>query len=246
MAQVDWEIEGPELASCNCDWGCPCQFNARPTHGDCRAGVAMRIDRGHFGDVRLDGLKFVVMMAWPGAVHEGRGEAQPVVDERADERQREALLKILSGEETEPGATVFNVFASTIDTVHEPLSKPIEFEIDIEGRTGRFAVPGLIEARGEPIKNPVTGQPHRAKVVLPHGFEYTEAEYGSSNDQGDGQGPARLDAGPQPLRDAAHDRQRPGPLSRAGGAQSSSNSSRSVWPVSRRLTCDHHVAPLSC
>ena len=186
MAHVDWEIQGPELAACNCDWGCPCQFNARPTHGHCRAGVAMRIDKGHFGDVRLDGLRFVVLAAWPGAIHEGRGEAQPVVDERADASQREALLKIIGGEETEPGATVFNVFASVIDTVHEPLSKPIEFEIDIESRTGRFAVPGLVEARGEPIKNPVTGRPHRARVVLPHGFEYAEAEYGSSTTKATG------------------------------------------------------------
>ena len=41
-------------------------------------------------------------------------------------------------------------------------------------------MPGLIEARGEPIMNPVTGKPHRVRVVLPHGFEYSEAEYGSS------------------------------------------------------------------
>jgi hypothetical protein len=189
MAHVDWEILGPELASCNCDWGCPCQFNARPSRGDCRAGVAMRIDKGHFGDVRLDGLKFVVLVAWPGAIHEGRGEAQPVVDERADDRQREAILKILAGEETEPGATVFNVFASVIDTVHEPLFKPIEVEIDIAARTGRFAVPGLVEGRGEPIRNPVTGQPHRARVVLPHGFEYTEAEFASSTTKATGKVP---------------------------------------------------------
>jgi hypothetical protein len=189
MAHVDWEIQGPELASCNCDWGCPCQFNARPTHGHCRAGVAIRIDKRHFGDVSLDGLKFALTAAWPGAIHEGKGEVQPVVDERADARQREAILKIMAGEETEPGATIFNVFATVIETIHEPLFRPIEFEVDIENRTGRFAVPGLVEARGEPIKNPVTGQPHRARVVLPHGFEYTEAEYGSSRTKGGGKVP---------------------------------------------------------
>jgi hypothetical protein len=189
MAHVDWEIQGPELASCNCDWGCPCQFNARPTHGHCRAGVAIRVDKGHFGDVSLDGLKFALTAAWPGAIHEGKGEVQPVVDERADARQREAILKIMAGEETEPGATIFNVFATVIETIHEPLFRPIEFEVDIENRTGRFAVPGLVEARGEPIKNPVTGQPHRARVVLPHGFEYTEAEYGSSTTKAGGKVP---------------------------------------------------------
>lgn len=186
MTHVDWLLRGPQIATCNCDWGCPCQFSARPTHGDCRAAVAMRIDEGRFGDVRLDGLHWVGLFAWPGAIHEGNGEALPIVDERADERQREAILKILSGEESEPGATYFNVFASTLTTLHEPQSLPITFELDIDGRTGRFAVPGIVEATSEPIRNPVSGEPHRARVVLPHGFEYTEAEYGSSTTRAGG------------------------------------------------------------
>jgi hypothetical protein len=192
MAQVDWRIQGPELNSCTCDWGCPCQFNARPTHGHCRAVTAMRIDRGHFGDVGLDGLHWITLLAWPGPIHEGHGEVQAVVDRRADDRQRRAILKILAGEETAPGATVFNVFSTVIDRVHEPLFEPIEFEIDLEGRTGRFAVAGLIETRAEPIRNPVTGQAHRARVVLPHGFEYSEAEYASGTTRTTG-GPIALE-----------------------------------------------------
>ncbi len=180
MAYVDWSTKGTVLITCNCDWGCPCQFNARPTHGDCKAAVAGRIEEGHFGDVRLDGLCWVCLLAWPGAIHEGNGEAQVIIDERADERQREALLTILSGQETEPGATVFNVFAQTFATVHEPLFKPIDFEADVAARTGRIAVPGVVEARGEPLRNPATGEPHRARIVLPEGFEYHEAEVGSS------------------------------------------------------------------
>jgi hypothetical protein len=180
MAYVDWMIRGPELATCNCNWGCPCQFMALPTHGDCRAVGAIRIDQGHFGDVRLDGLKFVCLLAWPGAIHEGRGEVQLIVDERADERQRDAILKIVSGEETEPMATFFNVFASTMEKVHDPLFLPIEFDIDIPSRAGRARVPGILELAGEPIANPVSGAPHQARVTLPHGFEYHEAEFGSS------------------------------------------------------------------
>ena len=33
MAYVDWKIKGPKIASCSCDYGCPCEFNGRPTHG---------------------------------------------------------------------------------------------------------------------------------------------------------------------------------------------------------------------
>lgn len=181
MAYVDWMIKGPEIGMCNCDWGCPCQFNALPTRGDCRAVAGLRVDEGYFGDVRLDGLKAVAILAWPGAIHEGNGEVLPIVDERASPEQREALLKILGGEETEEFATIFNVVKATTETVHEPLFLPIEFDADEESRTGRVSIPGILEASAEPIRNPVTGAEHRAKVVLPHGFEYLEAEYASSN-----------------------------------------------------------------
>ena len=180
MAGIDWRIQGPELVTCNCDWGCPCQFSGRPTQGHCRAAVAMRIDTGHFGDISLDGLCWVGLFAWPGAIHEGQGEAQPIVDERADEQQRGALLRLLSGQEGEPGANMFSVFASTIETMYPPLFRPILFEADVDGRTGRFEVPDRVEARVEPIRNPVTGEPQRAQVRLPGGFEFLEAEFASS------------------------------------------------------------------
>ena len=100
-----------------------------------------------------------------------------MIDERADEAQRTALLTILSGDETAPGATIFNVFASTFATVHPPQFRPIAFSADIAARVGHFAVPGLAEGRTGPIVNPITGQPHRVRVVMPDGFEYREAEF---------------------------------------------------------------------
>jgi len=186
MSFVDWRIKGPEIATCNCDWGCPCQFNSLPTNGDCRAAVAMRIEEGHFGDVRLDGAVWAGTFAWPKAIHEGDGESQVILDESTTEEQRDALFTILKGEETEPGSTIFSVLATVIETVHPPLFLPIEFEVDFEARSGRFAVPGIVEAVTEPIRNPVTGDPHRARVTLPHGFEYHEAEYASSTVKGTG------------------------------------------------------------
>lgn len=108
MTEFDWKIRGPEVSTCNCNWGCPCQFNSLPTHGNCRAGVAMRIDEGHFGDVKLDGLLWAAMFAWPEAIHLGNGEGLMIIDERADGAQREALLGILSGQTSQPGATMFN------------------------------------------------------------------------------------------------------------------------------------------
>jgi hypothetical protein len=177
---IDWMIRGPEIATCNCAYGCPCQFNALPTDGNCTAAVAMRIDKGHFGDVRLDGLHWAGIFAWPGAVHEGHGQAQPIVDERANAKQREALLTIMSGQESQPGATYFQVFSSMIDRVHEPLFKKIAFTADIDAATGHFKVDSVVDAKAEPIRNPVTGQAHRPKVSLRSGFEFLAAEFASS------------------------------------------------------------------
>lgn len=179
MAGIDWRFEGVELITCNCDFSCPCQFNAPPTHGDCRASGAYRIEKGQFGETSLDGVTFAGIWAWPGAIHEGRGEAVLIIDEKTSPAQREAVRALFHGEETEPGATIFNVFTNVIDTYHEPIIAPIEFEADVEARTGHYRVPGIIDGHSEPIKNPVTGDPHRARVTLPHGFEYHEAEYAS-------------------------------------------------------------------
>lgn len=186
MAFVSWRMRGPEIANCNCAWGCPCQFNALPTHGHCRAMTAMRIDEGWFGDIPLRGLIWAGMFSWPGPIHHGSGEALVVIDSSANEVQRTALLTILSGGETEPGATIFNVLATVIETLHEPLFLPIAFEIDIDRRRGFVAVPGIMDTRIEPISNPVTGAEHRARVTLPDGFEYREAEYCSGTTRATG------------------------------------------------------------
>ena len=186
MSLVEWRMRGPEIANCNCDWGCPCQFNALPTRGNCRAMTAMRIDEGYFGELDLSGLKWAGMFAWPGPIHEGGGEAFVVIDSAASEAQRGALLTILSGGETDPGATIFNVFATVIDTLHEPAFLPIAFELDIDKRVGSVRIDNVMHTQTEPIRNPVTGNEHRARVVLPSGFEYREAEYASGETKATG------------------------------------------------------------
>lgn len=179
MAMVEWNIKAREFANCNCSYGCPCQFSARPTYGDCRAAVGYQIDEGRFGDVKLDGLRAAGLYMWPGAVHEGNGTMQLIIDERADNKQRDALLKVMTGQETKEMGTMWWVYAAMCPTKLAPLFKPIEFTVDVQGRHARLIVPGVVETVGEPIRNPVTGLEHRARIDLPHGFEYRLAEIGS-------------------------------------------------------------------
>ena len=97
MAMTEWMLRGPEIASCNCAYGCPCQFNALPTEGDCRAAVGMHIDKGHYGKVKLDGLNIAATAAWPGPIHLGHGEILPIVDERAtpDRGHHEVVVHLI-------------------------------------------------------------------------------------------------------------------------------------------------------
>ena len=188
---TQWEFKGRELVNCNCEYGCNCQFYALPDKGHCHAVAGIQIDEGHHGETRLDGLKIAAIFKWPGAIHEGNGEAIAFVDERADPAQREALLRIMTGQDTDPFATMFAVYASTVTKMHEPVFTPIDFEVDVDGRRGRLSVPDYVEMTGEPIRNKVSGEESRAQIVLPAGFEYEVADIGSASSKSSG--PVKVD-----------------------------------------------------
>ena len=175
-----WEIKGREFNNCNCAYGCPCQFLAPPTYGTCEAAMTVIVDQGHYGDVKLDGLKIGATYKWPGAVHEGNGEYQLFIDETATTEQRNALEKIATGQDTDDMATMWWIFNAMCPTQHETQYKKIDAEIDVDARTASSNVEGVFEVEGQPIKNPITGADHRAQISLPHGFEYAMAEVGSA------------------------------------------------------------------
>jgi hypothetical protein len=176
-----WEFKGRELVNCSCEYGCNCQFNALPDKGHCWAVAGIVIDEGRHGDTRLDGLNIAAVFKWPGAIHEGNGEALAFVDERADDAQRDALLKIMTGQDTDPFATMFAVYASTVTKMNEPVFTAIDFEVDPDARRARLSIPGYVDTVGEPIRNKVTGEESRAQIVLPAGFEYAVADIGSAS-----------------------------------------------------------------
>ncbi len=146
-----WSIQGPELANCNCSFGCPCQFSALPTHGTCEAAVGMIINKGHHGDTVLDGLRTAAVFKWPGAVHEGNGEMQLIIDENANADQRAALQAIMTGQDTNEMATMWWVYSAMCPTKHETLFKSISVDIDFEARTGKVVVADVLEINGKPI-----------------------------------------------------------------------------------------------
>ena len=107
------------------------------------------------------------------------GERQIIIDDKATAEQKDALEKILSGEDTEDMATIAWVINAMTSTHHETLYKSISFEANIENRTGKVMVDDVFELNVEPIKNPVSGEPHRVRIDIPRGFEFTIAEMAS-------------------------------------------------------------------
>ena len=185
MASRDWRIEGKYVEYCSCDHGCPCESMADPTHGICTGLVAFKIDKGHCEQVRLDDLAVVGTFYFPRAIHHGQGVFQPIIDERADEAQRDALFYILSGKDQKVG-TMFQIFSTIIETIKDPQFAKITFEWDLDKRTARIDVPNIVRARSEPIRNPVTDEEHHMIAVLPNGWVFHEAESASGFAKGVG------------------------------------------------------------
>ncbi len=171
----EWDIRGHVILACNCDYGCPCNFNGLPTTGKCEGNWNWHIEAGRFGDVPLAGLTFGVAVNWPGAIHEGNGEALLVLDERADDRQRAALLSLISGRAGGP----WKIISTTIAKVHGPEYAP--FEVSVDGFSSRVRGGGFITLDMEPVRNKVTGAEVHPRAVLPEGFVFKEGDLGASS-----------------------------------------------------------------
>jgi len=175
MASRDWSIEGRYVEYCSCDLGCPCESMGEPTQGFCTGAVGFIIDKGHCNGVSLDGMKVVATFFFPRAIHHGDGHMQPILEDTISDEQKDAIFYILTGED-QPVGTMFQIFSVIVEHHHDPLFTKIDFDIDVEKRTARIGVPGSLESRSEPIRNPVTNEAHRILTVLPDGWVFHEAE----------------------------------------------------------------------
>jgi len=160
----EWSLQGNVLIACNCDWGCPCNFNALPSKGHCEGGWTWHVDRGAIDGLAVDDLAFSVYCKWPGAIHHGHGEAVIFIDDRANDRQLDAIGALVTGKFGGPWGTL----AWTWPTIHGP--KPAKFEIAIDGLHSRLRVGDALEIEATPITNPVSGIEAHPSVVLPQGI----------------------------------------------------------------------------
>ena len=189
MAYIDWEIRGPEIAGLQLGLGLslPVQRAADPWQLPGHGRDADRARPFRRRPPRRPGLGR--LFAWPGPIHEGKGEAQPVLHERADARQREAILKILAGEETSPAPRSSCLRGRDR---HRPRAPGEGDRVRGRHRGARRPVrrpgPDRDDRRADPQPGHRPARTGRGSC-LPHGFEYSEAEFGSTTTKATGKVP---------------------------------------------------------
>ncbi len=168
-----WRIEGQYMETCNCTFLCPCigsNLTARPSEGDCKAALAMRVDKGQKDGIKLDGISFIVLLHSPGAMAQGNMTVGLIVDERASDAQVKAIADIATGAAGGPMAAL----APLVGKVAGVEKRPIRFEKDgmkFSVKAGELidqaieGVPGPARP-GEPIYLDNTGHPVNTKLAL--------------------------------------------------------------------------------
>lgn len=160
-----WKYQAEMINACNCDWGCPCNFNAKPTNGYCEGLYGAHITDGSCADVKLGGIKYAWGAKWPRAIHEGSGTARIWIDETASEQQREALEDILKGKH---GGLPWSILAATIDNWLDTAYVPFEWKYD--GPRSSYKAGTEVQAALDSMRNPVSGLEASATVILPAGI----------------------------------------------------------------------------
>jgi hypothetical protein len=170
-------MRGSVLGPCNCDWGCPCNFDARPTYGHCDGVYVWAIREGRYGETPLDDLSFAWVVSHPGAVHEGNGTEVWLINEGANEAQRQALEALAHGDGV---GSPFEILASTVSKRLGIIYAPIEVKLD--GIRSAVKVDGgrIFEFAMTRVSNPVTGQEEELYLDKPTGFTSTRSELGMS------------------------------------------------------------------
>ena len=158
-----WRMSGDVLIACNCDWGCPCNFNARPSKGFCQGGWIWMVEDGEVDDVAIGGLGIALFAKWPGAIHEGGGRATSYIDSRADAAQHSALTRVLAGEVGGP----WGVFGKTYQLA-TPVAAP--FDVRMARHDSRAIIGDVVELELTKMRNPVTQAEAHPEVLLPEGL----------------------------------------------------------------------------
>jgi hypothetical protein len=165
----EWHLAGDWFDICSCDIPCPCEFAQAPTNNACQGMLVWHVRKGRYGDVRLDGFNLLALAAFEGNIWAGEGKARMglFIDERADQRQRDALQMIFGGEAGGWPAA----FAANIGEVLGIEFVPITFEVAGDLAFWQAEIPGRVVGRAEALTGPTTPPGKRVQMINPPGSE---------------------------------------------------------------------------
>lgn len=172
-----WRLRGTGYEFCNCQPGCTCNFSGFPTSpdGSCKAAVGNHIEEGFCGDVDLSDIKAVAIIDWPGPIHDGNGKAVFVVPPAVSDEQLDAMAQIFTGQ---LGGMPWAILGPTFEVAGVVRA---EVELDHDGMNSGFSIPGVGQAKGRKLKNPVTGEDHDAAILLDGGFIWERGDCGEGS-----------------------------------------------------------------
>ena len=146
-----WRLSGDYFENCSCSVVCPClispkpQLTSKPTQGVCDVPLAFHIEAGNYGDVRLDGLNVVLVVHTPGPMGDGNWTAAAYIDERADDKQTEALGAIFTGAAGGPMAVLAPLIATNLG------AKKVSIKYQVDGNKRSAEIPDVLKMAVEPL-----------------------------------------------------------------------------------------------
>src|SRR5215468_10547749 len=149
--QPKWQLSGDYFENCNCSVVCPClvstaaPLTSKPTQGVCDVALIFHINNGNYGSVRLDGLNVAVVAHTSGPMANGNWTVAAYIDERADDKQTEALGAIFTGAAGGPMAA----FAPLISKNLGVRKAPITYRID--GKKRSAEIPHILHMSVDPL-----------------------------------------------------------------------------------------------
>ena len=109
-AGTPWHMNATIIEACSCPMFCQCYFNPKPAahhagHGEgsaqhfCKANNAYRINKGNYGQVKLDGAKFWASLDLGGEFATGKADWIVLTfDKATSKEQRQAIETIVRTE----------------------------------------------------------------------------------------------------------------------------------------------------
>jgi hypothetical protein len=164
-----WKASGDWFDVCKCNIPCPCTFAQAPSYGDCEGVLAYHINDGHYGDTPLGGLNVMMVGGFKGNIWAGNTKVTGgfFFDERADEKQREALQMIFTGK----AGGFMEEFAKLFGENRGMEFAPIKFEVADDLSHWSAEIPGKVVARAEALTGPMTPPGKRVQTLNAPGSE---------------------------------------------------------------------------